>query len=607
MHDDVILEISPPNTDSASSPGDQHELQSIAGSMEDDEYMLPDENDSDPQQEFESASYGEIEVVREISTLSGAENVKSAEQKQTGDKTLHLSCSQEIKRCYGDLVPEKDHYSFIMKDNFIKLELDNRTISIWDCPSSGQLENLSVNHGLNLIEQDLRLLSEKPDYPNSFLLFLQRNNHLTQIHDSFFNSMPDLRFLDMSDTRIRILPSSLFNLSKLKVLMLRNCVCLENLPSEIGSLSLMEVLDLSGTELYSLPDEIGKLTLLSYMQLSFYGPDDESEYAHLPSGLISLNFLSHLKALQSISITVHPDDHRWTKIAACIIKDVGMLGMLRYLELYFPEVDMFMNFIGKSPSWKNRKLRKFRFVVGRNVKRIASRVPNEIESLFDKHGQCLKFVNGDKVPRVIRTVLQRVEAFYLDHHIKIRSLSKFGLSNFLSLKFCLVRECPKIQAILDEYSIRGAFPCLEYLGVYYLWELEHICKTPRFSRSFQSLMYLTVSTCPKLKFILWESMLPCLSNLKELVVEDCESLEIIVKEEEKKVNRDAIMLPAGLRKVVLHYLPMLVSLGNGLCLSDDKISVYGCPKLNLNPQPREQTLLKQRKFLGSLRAALQSK
>ncbi|KAK4425117.1 hypothetical protein Salat_1705600 [Sesamum alatum] len=506
-------------------------------------------------------------------------------------KMLHPSSSQEIL---------KEDYSIVVEGHHIKLKLDEQTILIGKYPSSGSLERSQVTGVINLVERDFRELPEKPGYLNPLLLFLQRNRHLTLVHSSFFSSMPDLLFLDLSDTRIRTLPSSLFMLSKLKVIMLRNCVSLDKLPTEIQNLNHLEVLDLSGTELYYLPDEIGQLTGLTHLQISFYGPDDESEYAHLPLKLISPGVLSQLKALQALGIVVHPEDYRWTKGAADIMYDIARLEMLSYLQFYFPQVEIFQHFIQMSPSWKRHILRKFKFIVGNNMKRIVSRVPDEVDSTFDQGSQCLRFVNGDHVHQVIEEVLMHVTAFYLDHHSKIQSLSEFGISNFKALQFCVLRECPNVKVILDDKATDGQFPRLEHLGVYYLWELEHIWKLPSSSQSLRALKYLTVNTCPKLHFILWESMLQCLSNLEELVVEDCESVEKIIKEQKKTANYDATVLPR-LRKVVLRYLPELISLGNSLCIPEDNISSYGCPKLVLNSQPREKPRVKHRKFLNALR------
>ncbi|XP_057781400.1 putative disease resistance RPP13-like protein 1 [Salvia miltiorrhiza] len=480
---------------------------------------------------------------------------------------------------------EEGHYLVVLKDKHLRLELiNNQSFLIGDSPSA-------VKPMLSLVEKDLHELPEKPNYPNSLILLLQRNKRLSLIHRSFFDTMPDLSFLDMSDTKIRNLPSSLFELSKLKVLLLRNCICLEELPHEIGKLRRMEALDLSGTELYELPDEISELTLMRSLQLSFYGPDDESEYDDLPSRLVSPSFLSELKGIEALSVSVHPEDQRWTKTVADMIKDVSRLERLSYLHFYFPQVETFESFIQTSPAWKKQSLRKFELTVGQNVKRIASRVPDEVESLFSREERCLRYVNGDKVLPLIKSALTHVTSFYLDHHTETRSLSEFDNSNFDGLKFCLVRECPKMQAILDEENAGSAFPCLEYLGIYFLWELKQvwkpapqagrvkrIFKTPTPLRSFEALRFLIISTCPKLCFILRESMLQCFAKLEELIVEDCERVEEIIKKENEKVKYENNALPS-LRKLELRYLPELVGLGCGIRLSKEEISVYGCPKL----------------------------
>ncbi|KAL8483105.1 hypothetical protein ACS0TY_025962 [Phlomoides rotata] len=445
--------------------------------------------------------------------VSDFKSLQTERMTLTGAEKLYI----EQRDIIAESVLKERHYLVNMKEGHIELKLDHQTILIQDIRSSTQPEGSPV---LNLIEQNLRELPEKSDYRDSFVLFARRNHQLTVIHSSFFDSMPNLRFLDLSDTRIRILPSSLYRLLKLKVLILSNCAGLENLPSDIGKLDQVEVLDISGTtQVYSLPDETGHLVLLRDMKLSYYGPDDESEFDQLPSQLVSPTVFTELKELRALSITVHPEDHRWTNIASRILEEVMKLEKLSYLQFYFPKVEIFEEYI----LMNQHILSKFNFIVGQSVKRIVSRVPDEVESLFDQQDKCLRFVNGDKV---IKTELIQVTAFYLDHHTEIQSLSEFGISNFKALKFCLVRECPKIQVIMDEKTGEGAFPCLEHLGVYYLWELKHIWKLP--SAHFKALKCLSVITCPKLQFILWESMLQCLSNLEELVVKDCEKVKKII-------------------------------------------------------------------------------
>lgn len=68
---------------------------------------------------------------------------------------------------------------------------------------------------------------------------------LEMIPDDFFAKMPYLRSLNLSEAQVKSLPSSLFNRSELRWLILRECCQLETLPS-LKSMRHLKVLDLSG-------------------------------------------------------------------------------------------------------------------------------------------------------------------------------------------------------------------------------------------------------------------------------------------------------------------------------------------------------------------------
>lgn len=451
-------------------------------------------------------------------------------------------------------------------------------------PSEGQWKQASV---MVLRDNTFPSLPEKPDSPNLILLFLQRNRSLRSIPQSFFSTMHSLRVLDLSYNRIHTLPSSLFTLRKLQVLILCNCSFLCSLPPEIKGLEHIEVLDLLGTELFSVPDELGQLTNLKYLQISFYGTDDGRECDHLPPVLFSPQIVSMLQKLEALSIIVHPEDLRWVRNSEAIIQDVGNLEHLSCLQFYFPKVKIMEQFT-KSPSWKKISTNKFKFVVGQDVKRIVDRVSADVEHKFTRQDRSLRCINGNEVPEAVKTVLNHVTAFYLDHHFDIRSLSEFGITNCDQLLFCVVRECPDIEAIISEkIDQQPAYPSLEYLGLHYLWKLESICKDQLPEGSFCALKSLTLDTCPKLKYIFSESLLQCFCNLEELVVEDCESLKGIIEKSTVIGNGDFSALP-HLRKVKLCYLPQLMFLwererslelpARGFQL--ESVTLHSCPKLD---------------------------
>lgn len=54
--------------------------------------------------------------------------------------------------------------------------------------------------------------------------------------------------------------------------------------------------------------------------------------------------------------------------------------------------------------------------------------------------------------------------------------------------------------------------------------------------NFEALKHLIVKQCPKLRFVFQELILQCLANLKELIVEDCEIMKKIIKEESRNVK-----------------------------------------------------------------------
>lgn len=101
------------------------------------------------------------------------------------------------------------------------------------------------------------------------MLFLQGNKNLTNIPNHFFESTPFLQVLDLSETKINSLPSSLMECRSLKELIIRDCPFLGDIPLEIGKLELPEVLDLLGTEISKLPNEVGKLMLLKLLKVLF--------------------------------------------------------------------------------------------------------------------------------------------------------------------------------------------------------------------------------------------------------------------------------------------------------------------------------------------------
>ena len=428
-----------------------------------------------------------------------------------------------------------------------------------------------------LMDNELSRLPERPSCPKLLALFLQRNQHLRVIPSLFFDLMPFLKVLNLSKTRIKSLPKSLSKLMNLEVLILRDCECLVLLPSDVGSLRRLEVLDLQGTEIDKLPDEISELASLRHLKVSFYGSVNWNEYVKLPRELVSQGIISSLHELETLSLDVYPGDRRWDKNVKSVINEVGNLTKLITFSCYFPKVEFLELFLQTSVSWI-RGLTKFKFVVGHDVKRFVAQVVDNLEFDCVQWGQCLRFINGEMIPDAVLEVLTCTTAFYLDHHINVCSLSEFGVSNFNGLRFCVLRECPKIQAIIGNKELSEAvFPVLEHLSINYLSNFSKISEGMIPQGSFAKLRILTVHACPSVQFVFASSMLQFFSKLEDLIVEDCPAIEEIIFQD-PVVGSGSDKLPS-LKRLKLHYLPRLVNIMKGAWPPLESISIYDCPRL----------------------------
>ncbi|KAM7486714.1 hypothetical protein LguiA_002723 [Lonicera macranthoides] len=430
-----------------------------------------------------------------------------------------------------------------------------------------------------LMDNQLLSLPENLSCPKLLNLFLERNNNLTDIPMSFFDNMPCLQGLNLSATRIKSLPRSLDQLKRLKELVLRDCERFSTLPCEIGALKQLELLDLRGTQIYKLPDKIGYLVHLKHLLISFYGTNNASEYVKLPQKFVSDGILSKLLLLNVLSITIYPGDKRWSRCVESVAKDVQSLSELVILEFYFPEVKLLDLFVRESPSWNGKGLTKFKLIVGNNVRRIVARVPDEVEFEYNQQDRCFRFVNSEATPtEEVGGVLSRSTAFYLDHHLKIKNLSDFGVTNMNALEFCILRECPEIVTVFDGTRGGSALPVLRHLSIHYLWNLEKIWEDSVQRESLSKLRVLSIHTCPKLTFVLPSTIIENLCNLEVLVVEDCQAVTDVVLYENVNDSCDTVILPK-LKKLRLHYLPKLVRIWKGAWHPIENTSFYDCPKL----------------------------
>ncbi|KAK3421234.1 hypothetical protein EUGRSUZ_H05018 [Eucalyptus grandis] len=436
-----------------------------------------------------------------------------------------------------------------------------------------------------LMENRLTELPQDPRCPVLLVLFLNRNYKLRTISQSFFDCMPALEILNLSRTRIKSLPESLFGLSCLKRLFLTHCEMLSVLPPKIGELQQLEVLDMEGTEIMDLPQEVAKLTKLTCLELSFCPRVNRGTKSAKANALIPQGTLSALSQLEELSIDVNPEDES-----------------LDTLKMYLPRVEHLRKFKWFGTFKVCRLLSHFKFIVGSHDERIMSCLPVDLEFEIERWDRSLKYVNGVGVPIDIQKMLRHATAFFLDRHTDVTKLSDFGIENMEQLKCCIIGECNEIRVIIDgtmydetdrseivseTWDYMRFLESLEYLYVYHMKSLRCIYEGPPRRGSLSHLKCLALVTCPQLTTIFTLDLLKNLDSLEELKVEDCPHVSSLVTCEDTPID-DSTHFLANMKRISLFSLPELISISSGLRIAPnlERMSIIDCPNLK-SPSPDE--------------------
>ncbi|XP_043725897.1 putative disease resistance protein At1g63350 [Telopea speciosissima] len=496
---------------------------------------------------------------------------------------------------------EDGNHQFLVRTNIGGIQEE---LSISNEENWGQFQRISLM-GNNKCRINL------PENPTSLLLvtlFLQHNRRLTKIPESFFEHMHNLRVLDLSYTHIRELPSSVSNLVNLRGLFLLSCPYLVTVPSQIGNLKKLQVLHLGGRHLECLPIEIQQLTLLRSLQVSFYEIPSGNRRLMVPNGIIS-----RLSLLENLSIRAYGG---YSDFGESIVEEVGSLKQLTQLEVKFTTLESFEHFLRESYPWKNQSLKSFQFTLHcSNESGYSIFYYEEEEASSNK--RFLQLVGGNYTPTAIAEVLRRANGFYLRNNHTCQGLLDFGLKNLTQLKRCYVSKCKMMEIIIingnnDLSTTSTTTPCavlpnLEYLQVEEMPTMTTIWEGPMPPGSFSRLAYLSISGCPNLREIFTRGILQQLSNLEQLVVKDCDTVQVIIvnEEEEAEGGHDDVALFPKLKNLTLEKLPRLERIlktvsFHPMAPSLEVIGVVGCPNLK-SLLPLSLGMIQQRSSSTTLR------
>ncbi|XP_027339282.1 putative disease resistance protein At3g14460 [Abrus precatorius] len=131
-----------------------------------------------------------------------------------------------------------------------------------------------------------------------------------------FRVLPDqigelihLRYLDLSDTSIETLPTSLSKLYNLQTLKLSSCDCLTMLPSGMQNLVNLRHLDVTGTKLKEMPRGMSKLKHLQYLSDFVVGKHEENGIKELGE-LSDLHQFLQLMKLENVTNSSEAEEAR---------------------------------------------------------------------------------------------------------------------------------------------------------------------------------------------------------------------------------------------------------------------------------------------------------
>ncbi|KAM6576119.1 hypothetical protein CsatB_027956 [Cannabis sativa] len=370
----------------------------------------------------------------------------------------------------------------IMGDKCCNVEVDNRTIHLqkkvchltlsghWEIPNIASSESLRTFFKLPYIYNadhcDVKF-NFRSLRAFEFSKFICRISML-----SLVNNSKHLRYLNLSNSNVKVLPDSICLLHHLLTLDLSYCRFLRKLPKHMIRLKGLRHLYIGDCwSLSHLPPNIGKLSCLK--TLTDFIVDKRKGY--------QLDELKHLNIGGDLHIS-HLEN-----------------VIMSPIEARFANLSAKRNLKGLHLSWN-----KYEFE--RNVEGILEALAPPTSLKWLK----IRKYNGAHFPSWFRDdILGSVVSIDLDDCWNCRELPPFGI--LTSLRRLTISRMLLVQYIDNRGDLRSSFGCLQSLHIYGLPNLEGFSRHEVGNEMFPCLSSLYVDKCPKLR-------LPKLGSVKSLRV-----------------------------------------------------------------------------------------
>ncbi|PIA55319.1 hypothetical protein AQUCO_00800212v1 [Aquilegia coerulea] len=371
--------------------------------------------------------------------------------------------------------------------------------------------NPTVVQTISLMYTGITHLEKLPSCPNlSTFFFAPYNNDLNHINDDFFLSMPNLKFLDLSHSKITKLPTSICELFELEFLNLYR-TNITNLPSEMRNLTKLKYLCLLENELAIPRGMMMNFSNLEFLELDDLRSDDSSEEFFEFEEFRCLNKLKYLR----IYISDFKDLERLLSnphLCSCLM----FLGIRNCKEITLPTLSASSS--SSSSHLSLGRLQKLQVLHILNCSKIKewkfdciTNVDEPEIGLFESLEKMFLY----NLPKLI--ISWDARNLHCAHFRKLHYLHLDGCNVMVNLTWLLlipnlqtlqIWSCSSLQEIISssEESGGGGYPCdenttfsnLKRLELINLPNLQSICSHTS-ALPFPYLETIDVLRCPKLR------------------------------------------------------------------------------------------------------------
>ncbi|KAK9085103.1 hypothetical protein Sjap_025514 [Stephania japonica] len=496
-----------------------------------------------------------LEILKELTDSSMLEMIQEEEDEYVKMHDLLRDLAIRIMR---------EDYGFISKAG---LPLKQFPELAWEKVSKVSLMNNRITSFPQLNCPNLSTLLLRRNGPIFGFFSIPDHVKLPSIKfpESFFSQMLALEVLDLSQSDfIKVLPSSLSELTNLRALYLQFMRQLQEIPS-LAKLTKLQVLHLGGTSIKELQG------LENLASLKFLNLNDTSKLNYIQADALSK--LTLLEELHLWECQFFSDED------SICIQD---LTHLRRLAIVKMSCSSYENYLKAIAHIKWNELTDFSIKLSVDSEgSVELAHKKKVVSVYglDIYNQLSNF----RIP-------VNTEALLLNQ-CDIPVLSKIPCINNvkkLYLEFEDSRDC----LVIGNEMKPNMLASLEALKLEYFYELKVIWKGVLPRGCFRNLKFIYVDSCHCLKNLFSFNILQRLKNIEVIKVtfnDEIEEISSLVDEDDQRDNTiiHEIVLPK-LRILHLRDLPMLHSISTKawVCESLQIIAVFGCPELRKFPFER---------------------